>query len=153
MNYELNKYCRGALFCLCLALTAAGCSMSDDLDCPPGDSPATAGKAYIRLSFAMPGSGSTRTTGGELGDDQEAGQQGENTISSAVSFLYQADDGVKTTDNPEIAAVVEFNSLSGPAEGTGTNDNHHDIDKVYTNTQSARNRIRHVSCHRCRQPQ
>ena len=125
MHYELNK-CRGALFCLSLVLVAAGCSMSDDLDCPPEGGLANSGKTYIRLSFAMPGSG---------GDDQEAGQSNENTISSAVAFLYKADDGVKTTDNPEIAAVVEFNSLSGPAEGTGTNDNHHDIDKVYTNTQ------------------
>lgn len=134
MHYELNK-CRGALFCLSLVLVAAGCSMSDDLDCPPEGGLANSGKTYIRLSFAMPGSGGTRATGGELGDDQEAGQSNENTISSAVAFLYKADDGVKTTDNPEIAAVVEFNSLSGPAEGTGTNDNHHDIDKVYTNTQ------------------
>ena len=86
MHYELNK-CRGALFCLCLALTAAGCSMSDDLDCPPGDSPATAGKAYIRLSFAMPGSGGTRATGGELGNGQEAGQSNENTISSEYHKL------------------------------------------------------------------
>ena len=135
MNYELNKYCRGALFCLSLVLVAAGCSMSDDLDCPPEGGLANSGKTYIRLSFAMPGSGGTRATGGELGAGQEAGQSNENTISSAVAFLYKADDGVKTTDNPEIAAVVEFNSLSGPAEGTGTNDNHHDIDKVYTNTQ------------------
>ena len=129
MHYELNK-CRGALFCLSLVLVAAGCSLSDDLDSPPEGGLANSGKTYIRLSFAMPGSGSTRAnpSGGELGDDQEAGQQGENTISSAVSFLYQADDGVKTTDNPEIAAVVEFNSLSGPAEGTGSIDNHHDID-------------------------
>lgn len=136
MHYELTKYSwRGALFCLSLALVAAGCSMSDDLDCPSEGGLANSGKTYIRLSFAMPGSGGTRATGGELGDDQEAGQSNENTISSAVAFLYKADDGVKTTDNPEIAAVVEFNSLSGPAEGTGTNDNHHDIDKVYTNTQ------------------
>ena len=118
MHYELNK-CRGALFCLSLALVAAGCSMSDDLDCPPEGGLANSGKTYIRLSFAMPGSGSTRTTGGELGDDQEAGQSNENTISSAVAFLYKADDGVKTTDNPEIAAVVEFNNLTGPDDRSG----------------------------------
>ena len=135
MHYELNKW-RGALFCLCLALAAAGCSMSDDLDCPPEGGLANSGKTYIRLSFAMPGSGSTRATGGELGDGQEAGQNEENTISSAVAFLYKADDGVKTTDNPEIAAVVEFNSLNAPAEGIDNkNENGHEIDKVYTNTQ------------------
>lgn len=134
MHYELNKW-RGALFCLCFALAAAGCSMSDDLDCPPEGGLANSGKTYIRLSFAMPGSGSTRATGGELGDDQEAGQNEENTISSAVAFLYKADDGVKTTDNPEIAAVVEFNSLNALAEGIDKNENGHEIDKVYTNTQ------------------
>lgn len=137
MHYELTKYSwRGALFCLSLALVAAGCSMSDDLDCPSEGGLANSGKTYIRLSFAMPGSGSTRAnpSGGELGDDQEAGQSNENTISSAVAFLYQA-DGVNADGETPIAAVVEFNSLSGPAEGTGTNDNHHDIDKVYTNTQ------------------
>lgn len=134
MHYELNKW-RGALFCLCLALAAAGCSMSDDYDCPPEGGLANSGKTYIRLSFAMPGSGGTRATGGELGDGQEAGQSNENTISSAVAFLYKADDGVKTTDNPEIAAVVEFNNLTGPDDGIGKNENGHEIDKVYTKTQ------------------
>lgn len=135
MYYELTKYFRGALFCLCFALAAAGCSMSDDLDCPPEGGLANSGKTYIRLSFAMPGSGSTRATGGELGDGQEAGQNEENTISSAVAFLYKADDGVKTADNPEIAAVVEFNSLNAPAEGIDTNENGHEIDKVYTTVE------------------
>ena len=134
MHYELNK-CRGALFCLSLVLVAAGCSMSDDLDCPPEGGLANSGKTYIRLSFAMPGSGGTRATGGELGAGQEAGQSNENTISSAVAFLYKADDGVKTTDNPEIAAVVEFNNLTGPDDGIGKNENSHEIDKVYTKTQ------------------
>ena len=134
MHYELNKW-RGALFCLCLALAAAGCSMSDDYDCPPEGGLANSGKTYIRLSFAMPGSGGTRATGGELGYGQEAGQSNENTISSAVAFLYKADDGVKTTDNPEIAAVVEFNNLTGPDDGIGKNENGHEIDKVYTKTQ------------------
>lgn len=134
MHYELNKW-RGALFCLCLAFAAAGCSMSDDLDCPPEGGLANSGKTYIRLSFAMPGSGSTRATGGELGNGQEAGQNEENTISSAVAFLYKADDGVKTADNPEIAAVVEFNSLNAPTEGIDTNENGHEIDKVYTTVE------------------
>lgn len=132
MHYELNKW-RGALFCLCLAFAAAGCSMSDDLDCPPEGGLANSGKTYIRLSFAMPGSGSTRATGGELGDDQEAGQNEENTINSAVAFLYKADDGVNADGGTKIAAVVEFNDLTGPADGTdtNTNENGHYIDKVY----------------------
>lgn len=134
MHYELNKW-RGALFCLCLAFAAAGCSMSDDYDCPPEGGLANSGKTYIRLSFAMPGSGSTRATGGELGDDQEAGQDEENKIRSAVAFLYKADDGVKTADNPEIAAVVEFNSLNAPTEGIDTNENGHEKDKVYTTVE------------------
>lgn len=130
MHYELNKW-RGALFCLCLAFAAAGCSMSDDLDCPPEGGLANSGKTYIRLSFAMPGSGSTRATGGELGNGQEAGQNEENTISSAVAFLYKADD-VNADGETPIAAVVEFNSLNGPDAGTDRPDPEHDIDKVYT---------------------
>lgn len=136
MHYELNKW-RGALFCLCFALAAAGCSMSDDLDCPPEGGLANSGKTYIRLSFAMPGSGSTRATGGELGNGQEAGQNEENTISSAVAFLYKADDGVNADGGMKIAAVVEFNDLTGPADGTdtNTNENGHYIDKVYTTVE------------------
>lgn len=138
MHYELNKW-RGALFCLCFALAAAGCSMSDDLDCPPEGGLANSGKTYIRLSFAMPGSGGTRATGGELGDGQEAGQSNENTISSAVAFLYKADEtddkGVNADGATPIAAVVEFDNLTGLDDGTGTNENVHEIDKVYTKTQ------------------
>lgn len=138
MHYELNKW-RGALFCLCLALAAAGCSMSDDLDCPPEGGLANSGKTYIRLSFAMPGSGSTRATGGELGNGQEAGQNQENTISSAVAFLYKADEtddkGVNADGATPIAAVVEFDNLTGPDDDTGKNENGHEIDKVYTKTQ------------------
>lgn len=138
MHYELNKW-RGALFCLCFALAAAGCSMSDDLDCPPEGGLANSGKTYIRLSFAMPGSGSTRATGGELGDGQEAGQDEENTISSAVAFLYKADEtddkGVNADGETRIAAVVEFNDLTGPDDGADRPDSEHYIDKVYTKTQ------------------
>lgn len=139
MYYELTKYFRGALFCLCFALAAAGCSMSDDLDCPPEGGLANSGKTYIRLSFAMPGSGGTRATGGELGDGQEAGQNEENTISSAVAFLYKADEtddkGVNADGETRIAAVVEFNDLTGPDDGADRPDSEHYIDKVYTKTQ------------------
>lgn len=111
--------------------------MSDDLDCPPEGGLANSGKTYIRLSFAMPGSGSTRATGGELGNGQEAGQNQENTISSAVAFLYKADEtddkGVNADGATPIAAVVEFDNLTGPDDGT--NENGHEIDKVYTKTQ------------------
>lgn len=131
MHYELNKW-RGALFCLCLAFAAAGCSMSDDLDCPPEGGLANSGKTYIRLSFAMPGSGSTRATGGELGDGQEAGQDEENKISSAVAFLYKADDGVNDDAKTPIVAVVEFDNPDGTGAGTDRPDTEHDIDKVYT---------------------
>lgn len=131
MYYELTKYFRGALFCLCLALAAAGCSMSDDYDCPPEGGLANSGKTYIRLSFAMPGSGSTRATGGELGDGQEAGQDEENKISSAVAFLYKG-NGVNDDAKTPIAAVVEFDNPDGTGAGTDRPDTEHDIDKVYT---------------------
>lgn len=113
--------------------------MSDDLDCPPEGGLANSGKTYIRLSFAMPGSGSTRATGGELGNGQEAGQNQENTISSAVAFLYKADEtddkGVNADGATPIVAVVEFDNLTGPDDDTGKNENGHEIDKVYTKTQ------------------
>lgn len=131
MYYELTKYFRGALFCLCFALAAAGCSMSDDLDCPPEGGLANSGKTYIRLSFAMPGSGSTRATGGELGDGQEAGRDEENKISSAVAFLYKG-NGVNDDAKTPIAAVVEFDNPDGTGAGTDRPDTEHDIDKVYT---------------------
>ena len=130
MHYELNKW-RGALFCLCFALAAAGCSMSDDYDCPPEGGLANSGKTYIRLSFAMPGSGSTRATGGELGDGQEAGQDEENKISSAVAFLYKG-NGVNDDAKTPIVAVVEFDNPDGTGAGTDRPDTEHDIDKVYT---------------------
>lgn len=130
MHYELNKW-RGALFCLCLAFAAAGCSMSDDYDCPPEGGLANSGKTYIRLSFAMPGSGGTRATGGELGDGQEAGQNEENTISSAVAFLYKG-NGVNDNAKTPIVAVVEFDNPDGTGAGTDRPDTEHDIDKVYT---------------------
>ena len=130
MHYELNKW-RGALFCLCLAFAAAGCSMSDDYDCPPEGGLANSGKTYIRLSFAMPGSGSTRATGGELGNGQEAGQNQENKISSAIAFLYKG-NGVNDDAKTPIAAVVEFDNPDGTGAGTDRPDTEHDIDKVYT---------------------
>ena len=125
MHYELNKW-RGALFCLCLAFAAAGCSMSDDLDCPPEGGLANSGKTYIRLSFAMPGSGSTRATGGETGDGLEKGQSYENVIRSAVAFFYQG-TGANDTGNPNILAAVSFTF----PENDGT-DGTSPVDRTYT---------------------
>ena len=118
MHYELNKW-RGALFCLCFALAAAGCSMSDDLDCPPEGGLANSGKTYIRLSFAMPGSGGTRATGGELGDGQEAGQGYENKVSTAVAFLFDANVTVNGEASTPVTPVY-FPSVTGPTEAGGT---------------------------------
>ena len=118
MHYELNKW-RGALFCLCLAFAAAGCSMSDDYDCPPEGGLANSGKTYIRLSFAMPGSGSTRATGGELGNGQEAGQGYENKVSTAVAFLFDANVTVNGEASTPVTPVY-FPSVTGPTEAGGT---------------------------------
>lgn len=93
MHYELNKW-RGALFCLCLALAAAGCSMSDDMECPPDPAGGGTGKAYIQLSFRMADAQGTRAnpTGGENGDGHEAGQDYENQIEDAVAFLFNGNE-------------------------------------------------------------
>lgn len=92
MHYELNKW-RGALFCLCFALAAAGCSMSDDMECPPDPAGGGTGKAYIQLNFRMADAQGTRfdPDGGENGDGNEAGQDYENKVSTAVAFLFDGD--------------------------------------------------------------
>ena len=80
---------RGAALCLTLSLMAAGCSMNDDLECPPEQGkPVVTGSAYLQLSLSMTGNSGTRAgnpTGGEHGDGDEPGQTYENDVNSVVT--------------------------------------------------------------------
>ena len=93
MKYYYKHIC-GLLF---LALVAVGCSQDD---VAAGDGEGGVGEltdSYVTLNFTMAFSGQgTRSNpmGGETGDGEEAGQDNENKISSAVAFLYQDADGV-----------------------------------------------------------
>lgn len=119
---EIRYRWRGAAFCLALSLMAAGCSMTDDVECPPdgGDTPGMS-DAFIQLSFGMADAQGTRANpdGGETGDDLEAGQDAENIVSKAVAFLF---DGNVTVNGEASTPVtpVYFPSVTGPTEAGGT---------------------------------
>ena len=117
---DIRYIWRGAALSLALSLMAAGCSMSDDLECPPEQGTsgsAVSGPAYVQLSFSTAANGLTRANpdGGEQGDGSEAGQTYENAVSSAVAFLFaHSDDGVNAA-NPATVTVtpVRFGSVTG----------------------------------------
>ena len=119
---EIRYRWRGAAFCLALSLMAAGCSMTDDVECPPdgGDTPGMS-DAFIQLSFGMADAQGTRANpdGGEDGDGHEAGQTNENSVSTAVAFLF---DGNVTVNGEASTSVtpVFFPSVTGPTEAGGT---------------------------------
>lgn len=119
---EIRYRWRGAAFCLALSLMAAGCSMTDDVECPPdgGDTPGMS-DAFIQLSFGMADAQGTRANpdGGETGDGPEAGQDAENKVSNAVAFLF---DGNVTVNGEAITPVtpVFFPSVTESTEAGGT---------------------------------
>ena len=127
---EIRYRWRGAAFCLALSLMAAGCSMTDDMECPPdgGGTPGT-GSAFIQLSFGMADAQGTRANpdGGEDGDEPEAGQSNENIVSTAVAFLFDANVSVNG-DASTLVTPVYFQSVS-PSTGGGTG-----MDVVYKTT-------------------
>lgn len=119
---EIRYRWRGAAFCLALSLMAAGCSMTDDVECPPdgGDTPGMS-DAFIQLSFGMADAQGTRANpdGGEDGDGHEAGQDAENKVSNAVAFLF---DGNVTVNGEAITPVtpVYFPLVTESTEAGGT---------------------------------
>lgn len=126
MKHDKYKWLGSAL-CLALILVMASCSMSDDMECPPegGGTPGT-GSAFIQLSFGMADAQGTRANpdGGEDGDGPEAGQTNENSVSTAVAFLFDANVTVNGDASTPVTPVY-FPSVNPTAEG-GT-----DIDAVY----------------------
>ena len=103
---------RGAALCLTLSLMAAGCSMNDDLECPPEQGkPVVTGSAYLQLSLSMTGNSGTRAgnpTGGEHGDGDEPGQTYENDVNSVVAFLFKHSDKGIEADGKTDVHHVEF---------------------------------------------
>lgn len=117
---DIRYIWRGAALSLALSLMAAGCSMSDDLECPPEQGTsgsAVSGPAYVQLSFSTAANGLTRANpdGGEQGDGLEAGQTYENAVSSAVAFLFAHNDEGVNAANPAAVTVtpVRFGSVTG----------------------------------------
>ena len=117
---DIRYIWRGAALSLALSLMAAGCSMSDDLECPPEQGTsgsAVSGPAYVQLSFSTAANGLTRANpnGGEQGDGSEAGQTYENAVSSAVAFLFAHNDEGVNAANPVAVTVtpVRFGSVTG----------------------------------------
>ncbi len=119
---EIRYRWRGAAFCLALSLMAAGCSMTDDVECPPdgGDTPGMS-DAFIQLSFGMADAQGTRANpdGGEDGNGHEAGQTNENRVSTAVAFLFDANVTVNGEASTSVTPVY-FPSVTGPTEAGGT---------------------------------
>ena len=117
---DIRYIWRGAALSLALSLMAAGCSMSDDLECPPEQGTsgsAISGPAYVQLSFSTAANGLTRANpnGGEQGDGPEAGQTYENAVSSAVAFLFAHNDEGVNAANPDAVTVtpVRFRNVTG----------------------------------------
>lgn len=117
---DIRYIWRGAALSLALSLMAAGCSMSDDLECPPEQGTsgsAVSGPAYVQLSFSTAANGLTRANpnGGEQGDGSEAGQTYENKVGSAVAFLFAHNDEGVNAANPAAVTVtpVRFGSVTG----------------------------------------
>ena len=119
---EIRYRWRGAAFCLALSLMAAGCSMTDDVECPPdgGDTPGMS-DAFIQLSFGMADVQGTRANpdGGEDGDGLEAGQTNENSVRTAVAFLFDANATVNGEASTSVTPVY-FPLVTGPTEAGGT---------------------------------
>ena len=126
---EIRYRWRGAAFCLALSLMAAGCSMTDDVECPPdgGDTPGMS-DAFIQLSFGMADAQGTRANpdGGEDGDGHEAGQTNENSVSTAVAFLFDGNvtvNGAATTPVTPVYFSTVTTKQTSSAQG---------VDAVYT---------------------
>lgn len=96
--------------------------MTDDVECPPGggDTPGMS-DAFIQLSFGMADAQGTRANpdGGEDGDEHEAGQTNENSVSTAVAFLFDANVTVNGEASTSVTPVY-FPSVTGPTEAGGT---------------------------------
>ena len=99
--------------------------MTDDVECPPdgGDTPGMS-DAFIQLSFGMADAQGTRANpnGGEDGDGLEAGQSNENSVSTAVAFLFDANVSVNGDADTHVTPVY-FPTVSPSTDAGGTGIN------------------------------
>lgn len=111
----------GSALCMSLALLATSCSMSDDMECPPDPAGGGTGKAYIQLSFRMADAQGTRfdPDGGENGDGNEAGQDYENKVSTAVAFLFDGNVSVNGPADTDVIPVY-FSTVNTDPQGPDT---------------------------------
>lgn len=111
----------GSALCMSLALLATSCSMSDDMECPPDPAGGGTGKAYIQLSFRMADAQGTRLDpdGGENGDGNEAGQNYENKVSTAVAFLFDGNVSVNGPADTDVIPVY-FRKVNTDPQGLDT---------------------------------
>lgn len=111
----------GSALCMSLALLATSCSMSDDMECPPDPAGGGTGKAYIQLSFRMADAQGTRLDpdGGENGDGNEAGQDYENKVSTAVAFLFDGNVSVNGPADTDVIPVY-FSKVNTDPQGPDT---------------------------------
>lgn len=111
----------GSALCMSLALLATSCSMSDDMECPPDPAGGGTGKAYIQLSFRMADAQGTRANpnGGENGDGNEAGQDYENKVSTAVAFLFDGNVSVNGPADTDVIPVY-FSTVNTDPQGPDT---------------------------------
>lgn len=130
MDKEILHTVRSVMGCMLVTALAAGCAQ-EDIGNDPSEGGGMSATSYVSLSFASPQGTPTRAnpTGGETGDGLEKGQDDENEIKSAVAFFYQGTDqeGVNSTGNTPIKAVVSFNNI-----GNGTDENSTGVDRTYT---------------------
>lgn len=130
MGKDILHTVKSVMGCMLVTALAAGCAQ-EDIGNAPSEGGGMSATSYVSLSFASPQGTPTRAnpTGGETGDGQEKGQDDENEIKSAVAFFYQGTDqeGVNSTGNTPIKAVVSFNNI-----GNGTAENSTGVDRTYT---------------------
>lgn len=130
MGKDILHTVKSVMGCMLVTALAAGCAQ-EDIDTAPSEGGGMSATSYVSLSFASPQGTPTRAnpTGGETGDGLEKGQDDENEIKSAVAFFYQGTDqeGVNSTGNTPIKAVVSFNNI-----GNGTDENSTGVDRTYT---------------------
>ena len=129
MDKDILHTVRSVMGGMLVTALAAGCAQ-EDIGNAPSEGGGMSATSYVSLSFASPQGTPTRAnpTGGETGNGQEKGQDDENEIKSAVAFFYQGTDqeGVNSTGNTPIKAVVSFNNITTyTTPGNG-------IDRTYT---------------------
>ncbi len=113
---------KGVVWGVVIPMLLLGCSFENDfidMDSSESNNSGDDRVAYISVNFAAPNNNSTRSinaddyfstrsnpTGGEWGDGREYGQDYEDSINSAVLFLYQSTSGVNAAGTTSMKYVA-----------------------------------------------